>query len=187
MIVYSTLGSAHIDLDRTGALGVAGLKRFLEYAEKGGRLPGGAQNAGAEFSINRLIAARLEKLGHKTDINIGCSGYRIDIGIVDKDNPFRYRLGIICDGEHYRRAKTVRDREIVQQSVLKSLGWTILRIWTLDWWENPDGVLDSIEAALHEEALPGENEPAAKDAAPGENAHPTSGTDAPAPAKAAGG
>jgi very-short-patch-repair endonuclease len=89
---------------------------------------------------------------------------------VDKDNPARYRLGIICDGENYRRAKTVRDREIVQQGALKTLGWKILKIWTLDWWENPGGVLDSIEAALHEEAAPGESEPAAKDAAPRDSA-----------------
>ena len=42
----------------------------------------------------------------------------------------------------------VRDREIVQNSVLRMLGWKILKIWTLDWWENPDAVLATIEEAL---------------------------------------
>jgi hypothetical protein len=45
----------------------------------------------------------------------------------------------------------VRDREIVQNSVLKMLGWRILKIWTLDWWENSDAVLESIEEALNTE------------------------------------
>lgn len=148
MIVYSTLRSDQIDLNRTGAVGVAGLKRFLEYAEKGGQIANRTQNTVAKYSINNLIAAQLEKLGYKVDTNIGCSGYRIDIGIVDKDNLSRYRLGIICDGENYRRAKMVRDREIVQNSVLKMLGWKILKIWTLDWWENPGTVLATIEEAL---------------------------------------
>lgn len=148
MIIYSTLRSDQIDLNRTGAVGVAGLKRFLEYAEKGGQIANRTQNTVAEYSINNLIASQLEKLGYKVDTNIGCSGYRIDIGIVDKDNPSRYRLGIICDGENYRRAKMVRDREIVQNSVLRMLGWKILKIWTLDWWENPDAVLAAIEEAL---------------------------------------
>ncbi len=148
MIIYSTLRSDQIDLNRTGAIGVAGLKRFLEYAEKGGQIANRTQNTVAEYSINNLIASQLEKLGYKVDTNIGCSGYRIDIGIVDKDNPSRYRLGIICDGENYRRAKMVRDREIVQNSVLRMLGWKMLKIWTLDWWENPSAVLAAIEEAL---------------------------------------
>ncbi len=148
MIIYSTLRSDQIDLNRTGAVGVAGLKRFLEYAEKGGQIVNRTQNTMSEFSINNLIASQLERLGYKVDTNIGCSGYKIDIGIVDKDNPFRYRLGIICDGENYRRAKMVRDREIVQNSVLRMLGWKILKIWTLDWWENPNAVLATIEDAL---------------------------------------
>ena len=58
------------------------------------------------------------------------------------------RQGIICDGKNYRRTKTVRDREIVQNNVLKALGWNICRIWTMDWWEKPDEVMASIQAAI---------------------------------------
>ncbi len=150
MIIYSTLRSEQIDLKRTGAIGVAGLKRFLEYAERNGQIANSSQNTVAEHSINDLIAKQLESLGYNVDTNIGCSGYRIDIGIVDNDNPSRYKLGIICDGENYRRAKTVRDREIVQNSVLKMLGWKIIKIWTLDWWENSNEVLATIEEALND-------------------------------------
>lgn len=38
MIIYSTLRSDQIDLNRTSSVGVGGLKRFLEYAEKGERI-----------------------------------------------------------------------------------------------------------------------------------------------------
>lgn len=148
MIIYSTLRAEHIDLNRTSAMGVAGLKRFLEYAEKGGRIANRVQNTLSECSINRVIAQQLKKLGYKVDTNIGCSGYKIDIGIVDNENPSIYKLGIICDGENYVQTKMVRDREIVQNSVLKMLGWNILKIWTLDWLENPNEVLKTIEDAL---------------------------------------
>ena len=155
MTIYSTLHSDQIDLNRTSAAGVAGLKRFLEYAEKGGRIANKTHSVLDEYSINNLIAAKLQALGYKVDINIGCSGYRIDIGIVDNENSARYKLGIICDGENYRQTKMVRDREIVQTSVLKMLGWKILKVWTLDWWENPDAVLKAIKDALDtkEEAI----------------------------------
>jgi len=87
-------------------------------------------------------------LGYTVHTDIGCSGYKIDIGIVDTKNTSNYQLGIICDGKNYRRTKTARDREIVQNNVLKALGWDICRIWTMDWWEKPDEVLATIQEAI---------------------------------------
>lgn len=142
MVIYSTLRSDQIDLNRTSAVGVTGLKRFLEYAERGERIIIDSQ-AGLpnNISIENIIALELIKMGYNIHTNIGCSGYKIDIGVVDKENPSNYILGILCDGENYRQTKTVRDREIVQNNVLKLLGWNICRVWTMDWWENRDSVL----------------------------------------------
>lgn len=151
MVIFSTLRSDMIDLNRTSAVGVAGLKRFLEYAERGTR------NASGSFlpplseetaSIENIIADKLRSLGYMVHTNIGCSGYKIDIGIVDEQNPANYRLGIICDGKNYIRTKTARDREIVQSNVLKTLGWNICRIWTMDWWEKPDEVIAYIREQI---------------------------------------
>lgn len=139
MIIYSTLRSDMIDLNRTSSIGVAGLKRFLEYAEKGTRNTINsvtAQSTEAAASIENIIADKLRSLGYTVHTDIGCSGYKIDIGIVDTENTSNYQLGIICDGKNYKRTKTARDREIVQNNVLKALGWDIYRIWTMDWWEN---------------------------------------------------
>ena len=67
---------------------------------------------------------------------------------MDPQNTSNYQLGIICDGKNYKRTKTARDREIVQNNVLKALGWNICRIWTMDWWEKPDEVIASIQEAI---------------------------------------
>ncbi len=150
MIIYSTLKADQIDLNRTSAIGVAGLKRFLEYAEKGDRVITNKQVANdSSASIGNIIADKIRELGYTVHTNIGCSGYKVDIGIVDKRNPSKYILGILCDGENYKQTKTVRDREIVQNSVLKLLGWNICRIWTMDWWENPSEVLVSIKELIN--------------------------------------
>ena len=140
-----------IDLNRTSSIGVAGLKRFLEYAEKGTRnIVNSAANplSDTSASIENIIADKLRSLGYTVHTDIGCSGYKIDIGIVDTQNGSNYQLGIICDGKNYQRTKTARDREIVQNNVLKALGWTICRIWTMDWWEKPDEVIASIQQAI---------------------------------------
>ena len=152
MIIFSTLRSDMIDLNRTSSIGVAGLKRFLEYAEKGTNriqiISFTIHPPEEETSIEKIIADKLRSLGYTVHTDIGCSGYKIDIGIVDTQNPSNYQLGIICDGKNYRRTKTVRDREIVQNNVLKALGWNICRIWTMDWWEKPDEVIASIQTAI---------------------------------------
>ena len=148
MVIYSTLRSDQIDLNRSSAIGVAGLKRFLEYAEKH-EIPSTARSHGSSVgTLSDAIAKTLIDRGYQAHTNIGCSGYRIDVGIVDKNRPSNYRLGILCDGENYRRTKTVRDREIVQNGVLGMLGWNIFRVWTMDWWERPEQVLAAIEKAL---------------------------------------
>ena len=151
MIIYSTLRSDMIDLNRTSSIGVAGLKRFLEYAEKGTRSTISSvtrQLSETTASIETIIADRLRSLGYTVHTDIGCSGYKIDIGIVDTENTSNYQLGIICDGKNYKRTKTARDREIVQNNVLKALGWDIYRIWTMDWWEKPDEVMATIQEAI---------------------------------------
>lgn len=150
MIIFSTLKADMIDLNRTSSIGVAGLKRFLEYAEKGTKCitSHSIQNYPTSTSIENIIAEKLRSLGYTVHTDIGCSGYKIDIGIVDPKKESNYKLGIICDGKNYKRTKTVRDREIVQNNVLKALGWNICRIWTMDWWEKPEEVISTIKEAI---------------------------------------
>lgn len=63
---------------------------------------------------------------------------------MDPDHPSSYLLGILCDGVNYRNTKTARDREIVQNNVLQGLGWTVCRVWTLDWFENREAVMERL-------------------------------------------
>ena len=152
MKIFSTLKADQIDLARTSAEGVAGLKAFLEYAEKGkSAMAINSRNTIVkEKSLVDLIANQIREQGYDVHTNIGCSGYRIDIGIVHPERKSEYILGVLCDGANYREAKTVRDREIIQQDVLRLLGWNIHRVWTMDWLENAAEVLSGIIRAIKE-------------------------------------
>ncbi|ULT24231.1 DUF3320 domain-containing protein [Sphingobacterium sp. E70] len=80
--------------------------------------------------------------------NIGTSGYRVDIGIVDPMHAHQYILGILVDGKNYFNTQTTNDRELLIPNVLQSLGWNIYRIWTLDWIKNRDKILNAIKAEI---------------------------------------
>ena len=147
MIVFSTMRSDQLDLNRTKAEGVAALRSFLEYAE--GRTLA-LEEATVQMrqeccdGIAASICKALEEKGYETDLSVGRSEYRIDIGVVDPKNPDQYVLGIMLDGSTYGAAKTTRDREIAQISVLSGLGWHILRVWCMDWWDNSEKELKRI-------------------------------------------
>ena len=155
MKVYSTLRADQIDITRSASEGVAGIKSFLEYAEKG-RSTLSTTRTEIEFvesGFEKLMAAEIRKHGYDVHTNIGCSGYRIDIGIVNKEKPSEYILGILCDGNNYYAAKAAKDREIIQHEVLRLLGWTLHKIWSTDWWENAERVMDNVLEAIRNAEL----------------------------------
>ena len=146
MMVFSAMRSDQLDLNRTKAEGVAALRKFLEYAE--GRTMAleetEVQKKHANHGITDTICSALKEAGYEADLSVGRSEYRIDIGVVDPEHPDQYILGIMLDGSSYGAAKTTRDREIAQISVLSGLGWNILRVWCMDWWDNSDKELNRI-------------------------------------------
>ncbi|MBQ1271170.1 MAG: DUF3320 domain-containing protein, partial [Clostridia bacterium] len=152
MKVFSTIHPEDIDLSRSSAEGVAALRSFLDYAS-GRPLPSAGtasilRKDKGQSGIANSIAAALRERGFECDISVGHSGYRVDVGVIDPRKPETYILGILLDGNSYRDAKTTRDREVAQESILTGLGWNILRLWSLDWWDNSRRETDRIAAAI---------------------------------------
>lgn len=167
MIVFSTLLPDQIDENRSSAEGVRNLKKFLSYAQKGTLLTtiDKSESAKEKDGVVSAIAEVLETRGYHVRLNIGSSDYKMDLAVVDPNDDQKYILGIICDGYNYYSARTARDREITRYKVLELLGWKLYRVWALDWWNNPNKLIDSIIGAInavqegnwndhHEEELP---------------------------------
>lgn len=151
--IFASIRADQIDLTRTKALGVKHLKGFLDFAERGPvALP--AQDSGSLGPVENVFEASvksaIEAKGWELRPQIGVSGFRIDLGVVHPDHAGVYLAGIECDGATYHGSATARDRDKVRQAVLENLGWTILRIWSTDWFKNPRLVVDRIDAALSE-------------------------------------
>ena len=146
MHIFATLKADQIDLSRTASEGVAGLKAFLQFAEKG-QLTVRSENIQAtqnRLLLSEAIGKRLQEKGLIIKSNIGTSGFKVDIGVVHPDKSQQYILGVVLDGDYYYNARTCNDREMVMPSVLKALGWNIFRIWTIDWYENSERIIDAI-------------------------------------------
>lgn len=150
MHIFSSMSSDDIVADSTSKRGVQALRDFLSYCETGilhrterdtGRGPD------SDFEISVMTALREE--GFECISQVGVAGFFIDIAVVDPGNPGRYLMGIECDGATYHSAKSARDRDRLRQTILERLGWRIKRIWSTDWFKNPQGELDPIIRELH--------------------------------------
>lgn len=144
MKIFTTLKSEQIDLKRTNSEGVKGLKQFLQFAENGAFAGNSISEDSQNQEIAGVIANELEKHGLKVKTGIGKSGYKIDLGIVNPEDEKSYILAILLDGKNYQNLQTTNDRELLVPDVLKSLGWNIHRIWTLDWVKNKEAVIQSV-------------------------------------------
>ena len=149
--VFTNLTADDIDPGPTNPLGVVALKRYLKYAQTGETDIAVSTGREADSPFEEEVADALRGCGYEVDHQIGSAGYFIDLGVKDPERPGRYLLGIECDGATYHSAQSARDRDRIRQGVLEGLGWLIHRIWSTDWFRNPDRELrkaaEAIEAA----------------------------------------
>ncbi|MDF7666275.1 DUF4011 domain-containing protein [Orbaceae bacterium ESL0727] len=150
MHIFSSLKSEDILISETTKLGVRALKGFLHFAEKG-NMKGMAISTGkspdSDFEV--AVINTLSKYGFECEPQVGVAGFFIDIAVRDPGNPGRYLMGIECDGATYHSAKSARDRDRLRQEILENLGWTIRRIWSTDWFGNPEGAINPIIRELN--------------------------------------
>ena len=131
VVVFASIHGSQIDLSRTSAVGAAHLKSFLEFAEKGSdAAPQAAAKDNGAFP--KAVAEFLRGKGYEVDECVGTGACRIDLA-VKKPGADDYLLAIECDGPSYASQLTVRDRDQLRPSVLKSLGWKLTRLWSVDW------------------------------------------------------
>jgi len=150
-IVFSSILGEDFDLGATRARGVHALKGYLDYARSGEltQIEVGPLDFDSPFeeAVYKVLTAR----GIRLQTQVGCAGYAIDLAVVDPDRPGRYILGIECDGATYHSSATARDRDRLRQQVLEGLGWRIHRVWSTEWFRQPDSatrkLLDAIERA----------------------------------------
>jgi len=153
MLIFTSMDSTQIKVNDTSPDGLKAFKEFLHYAEgndlREPRKPMRDDGETGDGIMSRICSAIREK-GYECQTNIGHSSFHVDIAVVDPYDPTQYLMGILLDGENYRMTGNTRDREIAQVSVLRRLGWTLLRVWTIDWWDNADKQLRIILEKLEE-------------------------------------
>ena len=164
MKVFASMAAEEIRIGDTASEGVKSFKRFLQYAagstvwDQDIASTGSSSDGSGTPLIDRNkdftgiaddICARFNAIGFNTEKGVGKSGFKIDIGVVSPEKDGTYCLGILLDGPVYASSGTTTSREVSQISMLKGFGWNIARVWSIEWWENPDAVFEKLVGIIN--------------------------------------
>jgi very-short-patch-repair endonuclease len=147
--LFTSMRSGDVKITDGASLGIKTLKSYLEYAETGkleqGVLTG--REPDSEFEI--FVRDRLAQHGFEVVPQVGVAGYFIDLAV---KHPKRsgYLLGIECDGAMYHSSKSARDRDRLREEVLIGLKWNIYRIWSTDWFADPQQQFNRLVAHIEQ-------------------------------------
>jgi len=154
--VFSSITAQDI-LAQPGSKGISAFREFLQYAEKGYfDLP---TETGKDFDsdFEESVAIFLTSHGYKVQPQVGMAGFFIDLGVLDPTDQSRFLCGIECDGASYHSSRSARDRDRLRQDILEARGWSILRIWSTDWFyrrvEQENRLLDDLRSLSKGEKL----------------------------------
>jgi len=139
--LVSSIEPTDINTENFSSAGPKLLRGYMEFAQHGNAaLDNEIRDSDiiqTESPFEEAVYNFLEQRGYLLATQVGCSDYRIDIGVKHPSLAGRYVLGIECDGATYHSARTARERDRLRQDVLERMGWKIYRIWSTDWIKDP--------------------------------------------------
>lgn len=137
--LVSSILPSDIDLSRTESDGIRMLRSYIEFAMNGEATVVAAHKNGRPDDFADSIAQFIRDQGFDVQQYVGCSGYKIDIAVKHPSELVeQFVAGIECDGYSYVSARTARDRDRLRSSVLKNMGWNLYRVWSAEWYKNPE-------------------------------------------------
>jgi len=159
LTLVSSFSGHDVDPDRVTKAGARMLADYLEYASSGGSAQ--AASGAAELdSFEAHVRDRLAAAGITVVPQYGVGGYRVDFAAVHPDDPGRMVLAIEADGATYHESGSVRDRDRLRGEHLQRLGWRYHRLWSTNWFGNPDAEVAKVQEAYSHAVSVAEPSPA---------------------------
>jgi very-short-patch-repair endonuclease len=151
LVVFSSLPFEEIKLDERSHPGVRVLKEYLQYARSGLLPLNWTPGRPTESPFEDAVIGALKGEGFQCEPQVGVAGFWIDLAVRSPHEPDHFIIGIECDGAAYHSSRAARDRDRLRQQILESLGWTIYRVWSTDWFANPRHELRKLVSAVREQ------------------------------------
>lgn len=94
-------------------------------------------------AVEVQMKEKLEKLGYKVDTGLGTANNRISLAVYDEETD-RYLVGVELDTDAFKESTSCLERDVYKPKFLEGRGWSVIRVWSRDWWLYPNKVIKSI-------------------------------------------
>ena len=146
MTLVSSFATTDIDLNRTNAKGVALLRDYMVYAGSGGGAAARGASGAALDPFLEHVRGWMAALSLPATPMVGQSNYRVDFALAHPTDGSR-GLAVECDAHTYSAARTTRDRDRLRPEALQRLGWEVHRVWSAQWYRDPQTEAERIRDA----------------------------------------
>ena len=149
LICVSSFKSTEMKAGETSR-GAKMLQKYLDYAENGvktldgSRLVVAGEDVEADSPFELEVKRALEERGYEVRKQIGVSGFKIDLAIINPKTGTDYILGIECDGASYHSSYSARVNDRLREDILRRLGWDIYRVWSQHWISHKEAIIEDI-------------------------------------------
>ena len=163
--VVTSIEPEDLKVEETKNVGPKVLKKYLAYVravssnkkeESRLCLNNKKEKLDMDISLDNHIALEikkiLEKQGYRVDVKVGNTKKKIDLAVYDEETD-RYLIGIDCINKKYKNIDEMIESRIYHDGFLESRGWNIYHVWTRDWWNNKNRVINSIVKEIEKEKL----------------------------------
>jgi hypothetical protein len=146
--IISAFGSEDMEDDRLHQPGPKLLKQLLAWAEKlhGGPSRPDERTTGDNVLVDDL-AKRIRARGLNVAVQYGFDGgISIPLVVGLKDKPFC--LAVLTDDANFMGIQSTRLRHRLLTQRLQSLGWSVMEVWSVGAFVNPDQEVDRVVARI---------------------------------------
>lgn len=157
--IITSIEPEELNVEKTKNNGPKFLKKYLQYAKNVSTketennkelllsskimIKENEKNSNFDFLFEKEVCKKLREKKYIVHPQVGDFGYKIDLAIYD-ENASAYLLGIECDGATYYNSESARERDIFRLKFLELNNWNMHRIWSKNWWKNPEKEIQKI-------------------------------------------
>ncbi|SNS61653.1 hypothetical protein SAMN06309944_1015 [Micrococcales bacterium KH10] len=152
LTVVSTFTAADLDRSRLKSRGSELLADLLQFAEQYVSSDDKVVIAPQERQPNQLVidlAARLWNSGLTVETGYGIDGgYHIPLAVGHPDFPDELFVAVLTDDDEYVAEPSVRVRDRQRATHLERLGWTVMQVWSVSLFLDPERQANRIRQAV---------------------------------------
>lgn len=146
--IVSAFSSSDLDEERLHRSGPRMLKTVVGWAEQldGSMIRPEVRGTGTNVLFNDL-AERIRERGLNVAVEYGFDqGSKLPLVVGLNDKPFA--LAVLTDDMQFMGLQSTRERHRVLMQNIESLGWSVMTVWSVGAFVNPDKEVDRIVARL---------------------------------------